>query len=191
MNVVKRMSRRRSVWRGAVAGLVGGLLAAGAMSLAHRMLPKPSAPAGEGEDATVKTAGALARRVTGDPLPEDSKPLAGQLVHYAFGGGVGAFYGGVAEIVPRVTRGFGVPFGLAVWLGAHVITVPALGLAEFPARRPLTAEAPELGLHVVYGAVAELVRRLLRGGVRSARSARTRRSSAGSPPPVRRSVRAR
>src|SRR5437867_9505735 len=108
----------RSMWRGAVAGLVGGLLAAGAMSLAHQLLPKPTAPADEGEDATVKTADAVTRRVAGRPLPETKKPMASQLVHYAFGGGVGAFYGGLAELAPRVTAGFGVPFGLAVWLGA-------------------------------------------------------------------------
>jgi len=153
----------RSIWRGALAGLVGGLLAAGAMSLAHQMLPKPDTPADEGEDATAKTADAVVRGVAERPLPERAKPAASQIVHYAFGGSVGAMYGGITEIVPRVATGLGLPFGLAVWLGAHVITVPALGLAESPARRPLSKEAPELGLHVVYGAVVELVRRLVRG----------------------------
>jgi putative membrane protein len=158
----------RSIWRGALAGLVGGLLAAGAMSLVHQMLPKRDTPADEGEDATVKTADAVLRGVAGRPLPEAAKPAASQIVHYAFGGGVGAVYGGLAELVPRVSVGFGAPFGVAVWLGAHVITVPALGLADSPARRPLAREAPELGLHVVYGAGVELVRRLARG-LRSAR----------------------
>ena len=153
----------RSMWRGALAGLVGGLLAAGAMSLAHQMVPRPHTAADEGEDATVKTADAVLRGVARRPLPERAKPVASQIVHYAFGGSVGALYGGVAELVPRVGAGLGVPFGLAVWLGAHVIAVPALGLAESPVRRPLAKEAPELGLHVVYGAVVELVRRLARG----------------------------
>ena len=181
----------RSVWRGTLAGLVGGLLAAGAMSLAHQMLPRPDAPADESEDATVKTADAVLRGMAGRSLPERAKPAASQIVHYAFGGSVGAVYGGVAELVPRVSAGFGVPFGLAVWLGAHVIAVPALGLAESPARRPPSKEAPELGLHVVYGAVVELVRRLARSRLSSARSARSRRSSAGSRPPAPRSARAR
>ncbi len=153
----------RSVWRGALAGLVGGLLAAGAMSLVHQLLPKPAAPADEGEDATVKTADSIVRTVAGRPLSEAAKPAASQIVHYAFGGSMGAMYGGIAELVPRVSTGLGVPFGLAVWLGAHAITVPALGLAASPASRPLAKEAPELGLHVVYGAVVELVRRLARG----------------------------
>jgi uncharacterized membrane protein YagU involved in acid resistance len=150
-------------WRGAMAGCLGGVLAAGAMSVAHKafsaIAPPAEAPAAEGDDATVKTAEAILRR----PLPDDRKLLAGTLVHYAFGGSVGAVYGAVAEIVPRVTRGFGVPVGLAVWLGAHAITVPALGLAPPPTRRPLSKEAPEFVMHVLYGLVTEAARRLLRG----------------------------
>lgn len=157
------------LWRGTAAGLVGGLLAAGAMSLAHRGLTALSDPgastsqAESGDDATVKVADGVVRRVTGRPLRESEKPLAGNLVHYAFGGGVGALYGGLAELAPRITMGMGLPFGIAVWLGAHVITVPALGLAEAPTRRPPSKEAPELVMHLLYGAVTELARRLLRG----------------------------
>src|SRR5262245_43404120 len=40
-------------------------------------------------------------------------------------GCVGALYGAAAEIVPRVRMALGLPFGAAVWLGAHVIAVPA------------------------------------------------------------------
>jgi putative membrane protein len=163
-------SRRRAhLWRGALAGLVGGLVAAGAMSLAHKGLATltdsdgTEPPAEQDDDATVKTADAVLRRLGGRPLTREQKPLAGTLVHYAFGGSVGALYGGVVELAPHARTGLGLPFGLAVWLGAHVITVPALGLAEPPTRRPLSKEAPELVLHLVYGAVTELVRRLLRG----------------------------
>ena len=159
------------VWRGVIAGLVGGVIAAGAMSVVHKGLASiiPGAPQQtsaadqqQDEDATVKVADGIARRLLNRPLPEDKKPLAGNLVHYAFGGGVGAFYGGVAAAVPRVTMGMGLPFGVAVWLGAHVIAVPALGLAEPPTRRPPAKEALEPILHLVYGGVTELVRRLVR-----------------------------
>jgi putative membrane protein len=154
------------VARGAVVGLVGGLLAAGAMSIAHRILadlspPAQSPPSGEVEDSTVKVASA-ATRLVGYRLGEDQKGLAGSVVHYAFGAGVGAVYGAAAEVVPRVTTAFGLPFGAAVWLGAHVVAVPALGLAEPPTRQPIGKEAKEFGLHLVYGAVTDLVRRLLR-----------------------------
>ncbi len=151
--------------QGALAGLIGGLLAAGAMSVAHRlvgdMIPKPPASVlQQQEDSTVKVA-SLALRLVGRTLAEHEKPLAGTIVHYAFGAVVGAVYGVVAKVVPLVTAAFGLPFGIAVWLGAHVIMVPALGLAEPPTRQPLGKEAHEFGLHLVYGVVTELVRRLL------------------------------
>jgi putative membrane protein len=152
--------------RGALVGLVAGLLAAGAMSLAYRgvekALPKPAASAAQQpEDATVKVASAILG-LAGRTLTEEQKPMAGTFVHYAFGASVGAIYGALAEFAPRVTAGLGLPFGLAVWLGAHVVTVPALGLAEPPTRQPLGKEGVELGLHLVYGVITELVRRLLR-----------------------------
>jgi putative membrane protein len=154
--------------RGVVAGLVGGLVAAGAMSLAHTavgaLAPAPASPLTPGEeeeDATVKVASAVSR-LFGRPLVDEDKPRAGTLVHYGFGALVGAGYGFVAEFLPIVTRAVGIPFGAAVWLGAHVIAVPALGLAEPPTRRPLRNEAEEFALHLVYGAATELIRRLAR-----------------------------
>src|SRR5262245_51172312 len=150
--------------RGAGAGLLGGLLAAGAMSLMHTVLADGGAGGGRStppEDPTVKVA-AAATRLVGYRLGESEKAPAGSVVHYAFGAVVGAVYGAAAEIVPIVSKAFGLPFGAAVWLGAHVVAVPALGLAESPVRQPAAKEAEEFGLHLVYGTITELVRRLLR-----------------------------
>ena len=153
-----------NVVRGAIVGLVGGLLAAGVMSVAHRILsdldPKAEAPSPKPEDPTVKVARA-ATGLAGYTLAEHQKPRAGAAVHYAFGAVVGAVYGAVAEIAPIVTTAFGVPFGIGVWFGAHVVAVPAMGLSDPPTRQPVGKEAEEFGLHVVYGAVTEIVRRLL------------------------------
>ena len=162
-------SEHMRIWRGVIAGLVGGVIAAGAMSIVHKSVTgiigdapqqKPRPDQQQDEDATVKVADGIARWLFHRPLPENKKPLAGNLVHYAFGGSIGALYGGVATIAPRVTAAVGLPFGIAVWLGAHVITVPALGLAEPPTRQPPSKEGLEFVLHLVYGAVTELVRRL-------------------------------
>jgi putative membrane protein len=105
-------------------------------------------------------ASAVTRQV-GYKLPEHLEARAGSIVHYAFGASVGALYGALAEVVPRVTAFGWSPFGVAVWLGAHVVTVPALGLAEPPTRQPARLETKEVGLHAVYGVTTELVRRLL------------------------------
>jgi putative membrane protein len=160
-----------SVIRGVVAGLVGGAIAAGSMSLVHKGITgiragagqqQPSPDQDQDEDATVKVAEGIVRWLGDHPLPEAKKPLAGNLVHYAFGASVGALYGGMAAVVPRVTTAVGLPFGVAVWLGAHVITVPALGLAEPPSRQPPSKEGVELVMHLVYGVVTELIRRAAR-----------------------------
>jgi uncharacterized membrane protein YagU involved in acid resistance len=157
------------IWRGMIAGLVGGVIAAGAMSVVHKglvgIIPATRQPAPEAnqqdEDATVKVAAGITRWLLRRPLPEDRKPLAGHVVHYAFGGGVGALYGAVATVAPRVTAAVGLPFGVAVWLGAHVIAVPALGLAAPPTRQSPAKEAMEFFLHLVYGVLTETVRRLV------------------------------
>ena len=160
-----------SIWRGMVAGLIGGAGAAAAMSLVHGVVGAIGAgareqPAPDGqplqEDSTVKVAEGIIGWLVHRPLPENKKPLASNLVHYAFGASVGAFYGGVAAMAPGVTIGAGLPFGATVWLGAHIVAVPALGLAEPPTRRPPAQEGLELVAHLVYGAVTELTRRLIR-----------------------------
>ena len=151
-----------------VAGLIGGVMAAGVMSVVHSAVTAPrkgdsaEPPREQGDDATVKVASAITRAVAGRDVPPDKKKMAGSIVHYAFGAMVGAGYGAVAEALPRVAIGAGVPFGAAVWLGAHIVTVPALGLAPPATRRPWSAEALELGLHLLYGLSTDVVRRFVR-----------------------------
>ena len=160
-----------AILRGILAGLIAGAVGAGAMSLVYKGLtaatsgdrpPTAAVQQEKGEDPTVKLADAITRPLLQRPLPDDKKPLAGSLVHYGFGAAVGGLYSGLAAIMPRVTVVLGLPFGVAVWLGAHVIMVPALGLAPPPARQPLPKEGLEFTMHLVYGAVTELARRILR-----------------------------
>src|SRR4029077_172783 len=99
--------------------------------------PKPPPVDRPADDATVKVADALSRALRRPPLPEDAKPVAGSLVHYAFRVSMGLAQGAAAAVTPIVGAGGGLGFGAAVWLGAHVIAVPALGLAPSPRRQPL------------------------------------------------------
>jgi putative membrane protein len=163
----------RCVLKGLAAGIVAGLIASGIMSAVHHVLAPmfseeqpPSAEKrgreAQQEDATVKVASAATRLIVGRELPERWKPLAGSVVHYGFGATVAGTYGALAEVLPRVTIGRGLFFGVAVWLGAHVVTVPALGLSPSPLARPIWTELLEFVAHLVYGTTAELVRGLLR-----------------------------
>jgi hypothetical protein len=148
---------------GGLAGALGGLAASYAMSRFHSLFqPLDSAPASADEDSTVKAASRMSRAILQRELPAEYKQTAGMMMHYGFGTAVAGLYGAAVEFVPGLRAGRGVAFGVAVWAGAHVIAVPALGLSA-----PITQSAPgtevlEFGAHLVYGAVAEHFRRRLR-----------------------------
>ena len=133
------------------------------MSQFHSFFQKVETPdEDKPEDSTVKTASAVSQKIFHHELTPHQKKVAGPAVHYGFGTSVAAFYGAAVDVLPVLRTGWGIPFGAAVWLGAHVITVPALGLAKPVTKSTPQREAVEFGAHLVYGAVVEGIRRLLR-----------------------------
>ena len=187
-----RQQHAGDVWKGMAVGFAGGLAGSLVMNGVHSLTekisqtrkeqesPQHSAHRGKeegaaqesGDDATVRAADRISQGLFGHPLNKRKKKWAGPAVHYAMGGLTGALYGAAAELVPGVTRGAGLPFGTAVWLGADEVAVPALGLAEPPLQHPPSVHARALAAHLVYGLTTEGVRRLLRG-VRSPAPARS------------------
>ena len=159
---MSRVTRRAAV-ASVVGGLVGGLLGAGVMSAGHALVTAkevtPPSTQTKEEDATLKVAARVSELVRHRPLAESEKPLAGHLAHYGFGAAMGVLYGLAAVVTPVVTIGAGAGFGAAVWLGAHAIVVPALGLARSPLREPPGKEALEFVLHLAYGVTLGLVHR--------------------------------
>ena len=101
-----------------VAGIVGGLVASWTMEYFQRAFNRLAGETGsaeggggqqhrvpESEPPTYKAADALAESVTGDEVPREYQPTAGSLVHYAFGGAVGAMYGAAATAF-QLTKAF-------------------------------------------------------------------------------------
>jgi len=173
-------------FRGIAAGALAGLAAAWAMNQFHELKPvqspqgarrsggEPSPSSGGGEheqrddddnqeeNATVKTAQRVSQKVLRHDLTDVEKKVAGPAVHYGYGSLVGGLYGGLAELLPVVSVGMGMPFGFALWLLGDEIAVPALGLGK-----PVTETEPEvhadaLSAHFMYGATMDLLRRFLR-----------------------------
>ena len=114
------------------------------------------------EDSTVKTASAISQVIFHHRLTVAQKKMAGPAVHYAFGTTIGALYGVLAGFQKPGRLGWGLPFGAAIWLVAHVITVPALCLSKPITRLPPGTETIEFCSHLVYGVVVDDVRRTLR-----------------------------
>ena len=161
-----RLRRRSKPWRGLLAGAAAGLAASFLMGPVHALAQKADrSKKKQAADPTEKTAEATSENVLHHKLTRSQKKAAAPVVHYVFGAAVGALYGVAAETIPAVRTGFGSLFGAAVWLGAHVIAVPALGLAEPVTKSPLPKEAGEFGAHIVYGTVSEGLRRAMRSYV--------------------------
>lgn len=145
--------RDRNVAAGIVAGLIGGLAATWAMSAVQARWSK----AVDGEVA----AEAIADTTIHRGLTEDElRGAAG--VHYAFGGVMGALYGGLCETSPAVRALGGVGWGTAVWIGGDKIAVPLLGLSRGADPLPLEASAESFAAHIVFGVTVEAVRRGVR-----------------------------
>lgn len=119
----------------------------------------------EGNDndpTTVKVAAAVARALFGHELAASEKAVAGAAAHYTMGAFTGGLYGLSAEYFLPATAGTGLAFGAAVWMGADNIVLPLTGLAGPMTDYPISVHAYALASHFVYGACAELVRRVVR-----------------------------
>jgi putative membrane protein len=181
------------VLKGLAAGIVGGLVASWTMNQFQALWSRLAA--GEershgaqsmqqgspehgigrelqerGEDdeqdtAPARLAQAISVSVFDRELTKREKELAGTAFHYAMGTTSGALYGAVAEIVPEVKTGAGLPFGAFIWLTADEGLIPAVGLSKSPTEYPLSIHAYALASHLVYGLTTELVRRAVRNAL--------------------------
>lgn len=176
------MSNARHVFRGAMVGVIGGLVASWAMNefmaVAGKDLQEAlqteeqnsedqaQQKAAEGqphEDATMKAADKIVSKATGGQhLSWRGKERGGPVVHYAFGSLIGGLYGAAAEIAPGITAGFGASFGTLLFIGADLLAVPAMGLSQNPAPEPASKLSSPFAAHLVYGVTTEAIRRILR-----------------------------
>lgn len=157
-----------------LAGVIGGLVASWTMEYFQRALGRLNEEMGGAGDgggqqhrkpqpgrATYKAADAVAETVTGKGVPHEYKPATDALVHYVFGGALGAIYGAAAARTPDVTAWGGLPFGATVWLFADEMGVPLTGQLKAPAEYPLSNDLSAFATHLVYGATTECVRRTM------------------------------
>ena len=178
------MAEKHCLGAGLVAGAVGGLVASWVMNVFmenagpkvqqvaqkfdHSAQPQTSqsqssSDSAPKEDATMKAADAVVSAATGGRhLSLEAKQKGGPIVHYAFGALMGALYGMCAEYSPVARSGFGTAFGSALFAGADLWAVPALGLSGSSSDAPISSLATPFSAHIVYGATTEGVRRLIR-----------------------------
>ncbi len=148
----------RDLGKGLVAGLAGGLVATAAKSLAERVYP----PRTQGEPEPPEV---LSEKIAGHELTGASRIIATESIHWAFGAAAGAAYGALAEFYPAATARDGANFGMTLMALTHEGALPALGLSAQPADQTTREKSSEMVTHVVFGIVAETVRRFVRSRI--------------------------
>ena len=147
--------RERSILKGAVAGLIGGLAGAGAKALAEQIFP----PRVQGQTPAPLV---LAEQVAGHPLPPGQQQAAMQTIHWGFGATAGAVYGALVEVEPSLGAWKGAAFGLTLNKLTHESILPRMGLSR-PKEAQLTQERiSEWVTHAVYGIFTDSIRRVVR-----------------------------
>lgn len=149
------------LFRGMLAGMVGGLAGSCAMVLYMEAVSKAQnrdRPP-QGDNVTAKVADLALRKLTGKEPSERTKQTGGAVVHYGFGTLVGAVYGAAVEHLPFAKSGFGALYGTTLFVVADEFLLPRLELAHWPADESALDQLGHLGAHLVYGVATEVVRR--------------------------------
>jgi putative membrane protein len=147
--------RTRSIAKGAVAGLIGGILATAVKSAVEKAYP----PQAHGEP---KPSALLDRKIAGHELSLRQKQIAQTTLHWSFGAAAGAAYGAVAEYYPPATSKQGASFGIALVALTHDNTLPIFGSIAKPEAGSTRERSSELASNIAYGIVTETVRSIVR-----------------------------
>ena len=147
--------QHRSLAKGLLAGLIGGLVATGAKTLAEKVYP----PRTHGEPEPPEV---FAEKIAGHQLSPAAKTAAAESIHWGFGAAAGAAYGALAEYFPAATDKDGASFGMALATLTHEGALPAIGLSAPIEEQTPREHTSEMATHLVFGVVTETVRRFVR-----------------------------
>ena len=150
----KKRTYTKSLAKGLLAGLIGGLAAVAVKSMAEKFYP-PLAGSESNPDALSATT------PTGHELALPAHPIEPK-VAWAEGALAGAAYGAVAEFYPAATAKDGAGFGMTLISLKQDGALAVVGLAAAPVVLTPRERARQITLHVIFGMVTETVRRTVR-----------------------------
>lgn len=162
-------SLSKALLAGGFAGLAGACAMSGFTRLWIALAPEPARsknkarclPYSEQErDATFRIADIVGRRLFDRRLNEREKCKGAVIVHYAVGATTGAGYAILAKRFHQVRKFSGVMFGVAVWLLADELLMPATGSTRKLRDYSWLAQANALGEHIIYATTADALLRL-------------------------------
>jgi putative membrane protein len=152
-------NRTRSIAKGAIAGLIGGIVGTAAKYAVEKAYP----PRVHGEPESTALP---ANKPSTTSLKLRQSLVTRQAAHWGIGAATGAAYGAVAEFYPPATAKLGANFGVAMVALSHDSTLPIIKLATRPEPQTTREKTSELASYIAYGVVTETVRRIVRRMIR-------------------------
>ncbi len=146
---------KRSLFKGFLAGAIGGLVGAAAKAAGEAAYP----PRIQGQ---IPPPAVLVNRMSDRPLTEEEEKVSVRAIHWGFGALAGGVYGALVEYQPAVAGRLGLNFGLALCGVMHASALPMMGLTESPQNQPAREHASEVVTHAIYGVTTEVFRRVAR-----------------------------
>ena len=136
---------------GITAGAIGGFMS-GFVKLGWEVPFPPRAP------GRIPEPQVLVSLFTHHPTSD----VVSLIIHFLFSVFFGALYGGMVEFFPIAAIGMGTVYGLAVWVGAHELVMPWMGLTPPALSLPMSEQNSEFFGHAVWGFAIEIFRIVFR-----------------------------
>jgi hypothetical protein len=109
----------------------------------------------------IEAAERIAKSTFGKSLTRKQRRNVAPIVHYAVGALAGGAYGFAVEILPVVRRGYGTGYSNLLFLGGSQAVLPWFNFGTRQ-RIPRSSRANGLSAPLIYGAVLETTRRVVR-----------------------------
>lgn len=147
-----------STSRGLISGIIGGLAGMLVKSAVEQFLHVRKV---DQRSAQIKILDDLSTKITGSPIKIHNEALAEQLVNIPAGASVGAAYGYGKRNKDYLNVSDGVILGASTWFSTHETSFPLMGKEKKPTDVPLSIQANELLVHVLFGVTTEVVRSIV------------------------------
>ena len=160
MKLIEQTSPLMVVGKGALAGLVGtAVISVGMTKLPQLMqqlgvMPPPSNK-DSGPGPTEELAERVAEGVLETSIDSETREVAGQTIHWAYGTFWGMLYGLIQSSLHLPHHLHGLVLGGLTGAVSSTL-LPAMGLTPPPAKQPTSMNAMQLGLHFLYGWVTAM-----------------------------------
>jgi hypothetical protein len=160
---VKMLQSRHPILVGITAGLIAGAVSGRTDKFFDRFVSQKQ----KRRDRRLREASAhqmagpyFASKILGKRLNERQKRRSRLVFSVAYGLGWGLIHGSLRRKFPTLTRWAGLPFAVPFFFACDGFIAPLLGVSPKLRRIPWQPSVKEMGNHIAWTAVAEVIHRL-------------------------------